>query len=127
MSVAVEREHVGELRAAEPQDRIRDRVEHRLHIGLRPADHAQDVAGRRLLLERFGEVAVARLELLEQPHVLDRDDRLVGEGLQQCDLRIRKRPRHVAINGDRADGLPSRSMRHGKDAAESGALDVLVT
>src|SRR5439155_6234751 len=35
---------------------------------------------RRLLFQRL-------LELLEQPHVLDRDHRLVGEGLQQLDLR----------------------------------------
>ena len=28
----------------------------------------------------------ARLHLVEQPHVLDRDHRLVGEGLDQLDL-----------------------------------------
>ena len=44
-----------------------------------------------LLLERFGEVAVARLELGEQAHVLDGDHRLVGERLQQLDLRVGKR------------------------------------
>ena len=38
----------------------RDRVEYRLHIRLRLADHAQDVARRRLLFERFREVAIAR-------------------------------------------------------------------
>ena len=29
----------------------RDRLEHRLHVALRLADHAQDLAGRGLLLE----------------------------------------------------------------------------
>ena len=51
-------------------------------------DDAQDLAGRRLLLQRFGEVAVASLQLREQPHVLDGDDRLIGEGLEQRDLVV---------------------------------------
>ena len=50
------------------------------------ADDAQDGAGRGLLFERLAEIAVARLDLLEQPHVLDGDHRLVGEGLGQFDL-----------------------------------------
>ena len=37
--------------------------------------------GRSLLLQRFGHFRSARLHLLEQPHVLDRDHSLVGEGL----------------------------------------------
>ena len=56
-----------------------DRVEHRLHVGRRAADDAQDLGRRGLLLERL-------LGLVEQAHVLDRDHRLVGEGLQQRDL-----------------------------------------
>ena len=48
--------------------------------------------GGGLLLERLGQLAVPRLELLEQPHVLDRDHRLVGEGLQQRDLRVGEGP-----------------------------------
>ena len=39
------------------------------------------VAGRRLLLQRFGHLAVARLHLVEQADVLDGDHRLVGECL----------------------------------------------
>ena len=37
---------------------------HRLDVRRRAADDAQDLGCRRLLLERLGEVAVARLELL---------------------------------------------------------------
>ena len=44
------------------------------------ADDAQDFARRRLLLQRF-------LEFLEQPHILDGDHRLIGEGFEQLDLR----------------------------------------
>ena len=46
------------------------------------------LGGRRLLLQRLGEFARARLHLVEQPHVLDRDHRLVGEGLDQFDLLV---------------------------------------
>ena len=53
----------------------------------------QDLARGRLLLQRLGQVAVPLLELLEQPDVLDGDDRLVREGLQQLDLVVGERPR----------------------------------
>ena len=63
--------------------RIRgDRLEHWLHVALRLADHPQDFAGRCLLLQRLGQVSVARLQLVKQPCVLDCDHRLVGEGLE---------------------------------------------
>ena len=51
-------------------------------------DDAQDLARRGLLLERLGQLAVPRLELLEQPYVLDRDHRLVGEGPEELDLAL---------------------------------------
>ena len=42
--------------------------------------------------KRFFEVAGARLHLVEQAHVLDRDDGLVGEGLDELDLALREGP-----------------------------------
>ena len=44
----------------------------------------QDFTRRRLLLQRLGQFAIAVLQFLEQPHVLDGDDRLVGEGFEQA-------------------------------------------
>ena len=75
----------------EPNDRQRpciasraalccDHVQHGLDIGRRASDDAQDFTRRCLLLQRFGE-------LLEQPHVLDGDHRLVGERFEELDLR----------------------------------------
>ena len=61
---------------------------------------AQDLRGRRLLLQRLGQLAIARLQLLEQPHVLDRDHRLVGEGLQQLDLLVGERAGLSSANVD---------------------------
>ena len=82
---------------------LEDRVEHRLDIRRRAADDAQDLAGGGLLLERGGQVAVARLELSEQAHVLDGDHGLVGEGLEQLDLGVGEQAGLGAAHRDRAD------------------------
>src|SRR5262249_40992875 len=50
-------------------------VQHRLNVSRRACDNAQNLARSGLLLQRL-------LEFLEQAHVLDRDYRLVGEGLK---------------------------------------------
>ena len=42
----------------------------------------------RLVLARLGELAALVLDFVEQPHVLDRDHRLVGEGGDQLDLLV---------------------------------------
>src|SRR5262249_20095074 len=55
-------------------------------------------------LDRLGELAGARLHLVEQPHVLDRDHRLVGEGLQERDLSIGEQPRLNARDRNRPNG-----------------------
>src|SRR5262249_15609587 len=67
----------------------RDRFEHRLNVRRRLANDPQDLAGRRLLLQglshlrvRLRQRPILLLELGEQPHVLDRYDGLVGEGLE---------------------------------------------
>ena len=69
------------------------RVEHRLQIcdgeRLMTLEH---IARRGLLLERLLQLRSPRLHLLEQPHILDRDHRLVGEGLDELDLLIGERP-----------------------------------
>ena len=61
-------------------------VEHRLEIGRRGSNDSKNFAGRGLLLQRLGKIAVALLQFFEQPHVLDGDHRLVGEGFQQRNL-----------------------------------------
>jgi hypothetical protein len=39
---------------------------------------------------RASQVVIARFQLLEQSHVFDGDDRLVGEGAEQIDLAVRE-------------------------------------
>ena len=58
----------------------------------------------------FLKLARARLHLVEQPHVLDRDHRLVGEGGEQLDLLVGERPAsRYAAETIAPIGTPSRS------------------
>src|SRR5262245_52235984 len=74
-----------ELGTTKPS-RVREHgLEHRLQLARRAANDTEDLGCRSLLLERLGELARARLHLVEQPHVLNRNHRLVGEGGHQLD------------------------------------------
>ena len=68
---------------ANPRRALDDRIEHRLHVGGRAADDAEHFGGRRLMLQRLAQFRIALLQFLEQPHVLDGDHRLVGEGFEE--------------------------------------------
>ena len=94
--LAVVAEQVGEQAVAQRHRASHDRVEHRLHVGRRFADDLENLGGRRLPLERF-------LGLVEQPHVFDRNDRLVGKGPQQVDLPLRRLSRVGPGDHNRAD------------------------
>jgi len=74
--------------AAKPSGRFDHCVQYRLHIGGRAADDVEHFARRRLVFERFLEVAGALLQFPIGPGAGDGDDRLLGEGLQQCDLAV---------------------------------------
>src|SRR5262245_21030526 len=95
--LAVEREDAAQRGITEPERIGRHRVEDRLHIGRRAADHPQNLARRR-------EVAVARLELLEETHILDGYDGLVGKGLEERDLPIGEGTGCPPRDPDRPDG-----------------------
>jgi hypothetical protein len=82
-------EDCAEEALAQPHRALDDDVEHRLNIIWRPGDDPQDLARCRLLVEGFGDLPVRLyerlillLQLLEQAHVLDGDDGLIGEGLE---------------------------------------------
>ena len=48
-------------------------------------------AGRRLMLQRLAQFRVTLAEFLEQAHVFDCDDGLVGEGFKKRDLPVGER------------------------------------
>ena len=92
-----------------PRGACHNLVKHRLHIRGRAADDTEHLGGRGLVFQRLAQFRVAFLDFFEQPHVLDRDDRLRGEGFKQCDLLVGKRPDLGAANINHTDGVPSRS------------------
>ncbi len=96
---------------------VEDHFEHRLRIGRRAGNHAQDIGRCRLPLERV-------LRLIEQPHVLDGDHRLIGESLQQLDVTVGKGTGFASGDDDRADGRAISEHRHREDASPaSGERD----
>src|SRR6516165_7751705 len=56
----------------------------------------------RLVLARFGKLAALILNLIEQPHVLDRDSGLVGKGHHQFNLPVGEWPHQVSCQSDNA-------------------------
>src|SRR6266478_101442 len=103
-----------------------DRIEDRLHIRCRTADDVQHIGGCNLVFKRFLQLARLRLHLLEQPHVLDGDDGLVGEGLQQCDLLVREGFHRRPIHRKCPDGNTLAQHRNAKHGAISAAFLGLV-
>ena len=101
--LAIKAEHIRKQAPAKSDSVPHDRLEHRLHVGRRGADHAKYRGRCRLLLQCLGQLARARLHLVEQAHVLDRDHGLVGEGGDQLDLSVRERPDDVPRQVDHAD------------------------
>jgi hypothetical protein len=69
----------------------------------------------RLVLACLRELPALVLDFLEQPHVFDRDYRLVGEGGEQLDLFVRKRPRLKARQPEHPNRQPFTHKRHGED------------
>jgi hypothetical protein len=103
----VETEDAAVDRLTQPHGALDDSLEARLDIGRRAGDDPEDLGGRRLLLERL-------LRLVEQPDVLDRDDRLGGEDLQELDLPIGERPNFGPPDANRPDGLGPAEQRNGE-------------
>jgi hypothetical protein len=83
---------VAVLGTAQPDRTLDQGLQDRLDVEGGAANQLQDVAGGRLLFQSLVQVPVSRLELREQPHVLDRDGRLVGEGRDQLDVLVREGP-----------------------------------
>ncbi len=78
----------------------------------RRADRLADLAERRQLLDRAGQLVRPRLQLLEQADVLDRDHGLVGEGLEERDLVVGEPAGLAAGHRDRPDRLVVTEHRH---------------
>jgi hypothetical protein len=113
-SVLADPRDADEIPGEEPLAALEDHVEHRLGIGDRIADRAQHLPRSPLLLERLPG-------LVEQAHVLDRDRRLVGEGLHQRDLLVGEPPRFHPPERDGADRAVLAHQRHREDRVVADA------
>src|SRR5262249_49056452 len=81
------------------------------------------LAKRAQLLDGARELARARLDLIEQPHVLNRDHRLIGKGGHQLDFFLGERPYRSAQKRDYADGSPLSQKRDSEHRPEPRKLD----
>ena len=110
----------GAFGLAQPDRILGQRVEDRLEVEGGPPDHLEQLAGRRLLLEGDAQLAVACAQLGEQPHVLDGDDGLVGEGLEQRNLPVGEGQGLGAAELDHADGsaIPQQGNTQQRPVAE---------
>src|SRR5262245_56552265 len=106
-------------RSANARGVSHDSVEHRLQVCRRAGDDTQNVARRRLLLECRPQLAVTRLQLGEQPHVLDGDHGLVGEGSQEFDVLVPELPGLRPVDHDRTDRGPAMEHRHAQQALKA--------
>ena len=106
---------VGHVGVAQPRRRFDQRIEHGLQIEGRAADHLEHVGGGGLLLQRFAQ-------LVEQPRVLDGDDRLGGEVLHQLDLLVGEWAHLLTIDGDGANQLLVLEHRHEHDRPGTAKL-----
>ena len=85
---------------AEPRCRLDNCFKNRLQLGGRAADHIEHVARCGLIAESFRQLGRASIDLIEQSNVFDRDDRLVGEGLDELDLLLGERMHRAASQND---------------------------
>src|SRR5688572_31880290 len=111
--IAIELADNGIIRLAQARGVFGHSIQYRLDLRRRTGDHAQNLARRRLLLQRL-------LEFVEQPHVLDCDDGLVGESFEQLDLRRIERTHLATTRVQHSNKLPllaERSRQQGTIAA----------
>jgi hypothetical protein len=110
---------------AEQRGRLHQRIEHRLQIEGRAADHLERVGGGGLLLQRLTQIVRALAQLVEQADILDGDDGLRGEVRDQLDLLVGERAHLLAIDHDRANHLVLLKHSIGLLAGAIGLLQLL--
>src|SRR5262249_32001194 len=97
-SISLTNEQIAELRLAEPDSVRQHGLENGLQLARRTRNDLQHLGGRRLLLQRLAQIVRALTQLVEQPRVLDGDDRLGGKGFDEPDLLVVERG-HIAVHG----------------------------
>src|SRR5512132_1646663 len=94
---------IAELGLADAHRFLHHGIEDGLQLAGRSGNDLQHFRGRRLLLQRLGEIVRALAQLVEQPRVLDGDDGLRSEVLEKLDLLVVERSDLLAVDVDRPD------------------------
>src|SRR5262249_27408838 len=104
--------------------RVREHcLEYWLQLAWRAADHAEHFRGCRLLLQQFTQLRRALSQLVQQPGVLDRDDRLGSEVRDQRDLLLGEWARLAAIDRHHADRLTRFEHRNCKQCPDTEEIN----
>src|ERR1700734_2203081 len=101
-----------ELRAGDADRIAQHGGKYRLEIARRAGNYLQNLRWGRFLFERFSELVGALLLRLEQPRVLDRNHRLIGECHNQFDLTVGEGVDPATREPDGADRL---TLAHQRD------------
>jgi hypothetical protein len=123
--------HRTKLRPAQLHGALHDDGENRLDIRGRAADGPEDLGCGSLPVQRLADLgmglserAIPCLQLSKEADVLDRNDGLVGEGLEERDLLVRKRIHLSPAEQERADRHPLPKQRSGQDRTVALQLGV---
>ena len=87
----------------------------------RRADRLTDFAERFQFADGACQFVGSLIQFFEQPHVLDGDDRLVGEGLEKGNLLIGKRLDSFSADVDRTDSDSFAHQGHGQHNANASS------
>src|SRR5262245_30838226 len=94
----------------------KDRLEYRLQVARRRADHLEHVGGGGLALQRLAQ-------LVEQPRIFYGDDGLGGKIADQFDLLVREGTNFLPKDNDCTDELAFLEHRNGDECADCAELD----
>src|SRR6516165_990616 len=94
-----------DLRTTQTRSILNHGIEDGFKHTWRTGNDLEHLRGRRLLLQRLSKIVCALPQFVEQPRVLDSDDRLRGEVLDHSNLLVREWPDFLAENRYGADQL----------------------
>src|SRR5262249_22357458 len=95
---------------------VHDGPQYRVEVE-RGADRAADLAECRELRHRPGKLGRPLSQFVEEPDVLDRDDRLVSKRLEERDLLIGEWLHFLTEDPNRSDRSSLPQHRHDQDAS----------
>ena len=115
--------HDSEFGLANPRRVLEHLLKYGLDIIRKHADEFENFGCRTLLIEGFLKIAGFGLHLVEQPRVLDRDHRLVGEVLDKLNLSLSEWSHLLAVDDDRPNQRALLEHWNGEKGSRSCLLD----